>query len=68
MQGYSVNQAETFNYVYGVGAPILDNQHRAIAAVSLSGTKSTINVKNTPELAERTIFTARLISNEISKR
>ena len=32
MQGYSVNQAETFNYVYGVGAPILDNQQRAIAA------------------------------------
>ena len=65
--GYSINEAETFNYVYGVGAPILDRQQRAIAAISLSGTKSTINVKNTPKLAERTILTATLIANEISK-
>ena len=65
--GYSTNEAETFNYVYGVGAPILDRQQRAIAAISLSGTKSTINVKNTPKLAERTILTATLIANEISK-
>ena len=65
--GYSTNEAETFNYVYGVGAPILDKHNRAIAAISLSGTKSTINVKNTPKLAERTILTATLIANEISK-
>ena len=65
--GYSTNEAETFHYVYGVGAPILDKQNRAIAAISLSGTKSTINVKNTPKLAERTILTATLIANEISK-
>ena len=65
--GYSTNEAETFNYVYGVGAPILDRQQRAIAAISLSGTKSTINVKNTPKLAERTILAATLIANEISK-
>jgi len=65
--GYSTNEAETFNYVYGVGAPILDKHNRAIAAISLSGTKSTINVKNTPKLAERTILTAHLIANEISK-
>ena len=65
--GYSTNEAETFNYVYGVGAPILDKHNRAIAAISLSGTKSTIYVKNTPKLAERTILTAHLIANEISK-
>ncbi len=68
MNGYSINQAETFNYVYGVGAPILDNQQRAIAAISLSGTKSTINVKSAPKLAERTILTATLIANEVSKK
>ena len=67
MNGYSLNQAETFNYVYGVGAPILDNQQRAIAAISLSGTISTINLKNTPKLAEKAIYTASLISSEISK-
>ena len=66
INGYSLNQAETFNYVYGVGAPILDSQKRAIAAVALSGTKSTINVKNISKLAERTILTATLISKEIS--
>ncbi len=65
--GYSTNEAETFNYVYGVGAPILDKHNRAIAAISLSGTKSTINVKNISKLAERTILTAHLIANEISK-
>jgi len=65
INGYSLNQAETFNYVYGVGAPILDNQKRAIAAIALSGTKSTINVKNISKLAERTILTATLISKEI---
>ena len=65
--GYSTNEAETFEYVYGIGAPILDNQKRAIAAISLSGTKSTINVNNSPLLAERIIQTARLITNEISK-
>ena len=65
--GYSTNEAETFNYVYGVGAPILDKHNRAIAAISLSGTKSTINVKNIPKLAERTKLTAHLIAKEISK-
>ena len=36
--GYSINMAETFDYVYGVGAPILDAKNKAIAAISLSGT------------------------------
>ena len=65
--GYSKNEAETFEYVYGIGAPILDNQHRAIAAISLSGTKSTINVKNIPMLAERTMLASQYITNEISE-
>ena len=66
INGYSINHAETFNYVYGVAAPVLDNQQRPIAAVSLSGTKGTINVKSIPKLAESTILTAKLISKEIS--
>ena len=67
INGYSINQAETFNYVYGVGAPVLDNHQRPIAAISLSGTKGTINVKNIPRLAERTKLTAKLIAKEITK-
>ena len=64
--GYSTNEAETFNYVYGVGAPILDKQNRAIAAISLSGTKSTINIKTIPILAEEITKTSKNISLKIS--
>ena len=64
--GYSTNEAETFNYVYGVGAPILDQQNRAIAAISLSGTKSTINIKTIPILAEKITKTSKNISLKIS--
>ena len=66
--GYSVNEAETFNYVYGIGAPILGEHNRALAAISLSGTKSTITIKNIPDLAEKAIFAASLISKEINQR
>ena len=64
--GYSTNEAETFNYVYGVGAPILDKHNRAIAAISLSGTKGTINIKTIPTLAEKVTMTSRKISLKIS--
>jgi len=65
--GYSVNMAETFDYVYGIGAPILDSQNRAIAAISLSGTKSTISIKTIPNLAKKVLQTSRLISSEITE-
>ena len=65
--GYSVNLAETFDYVYGVGASILDSQSRSIAAISLSGTKSMINIKTIPILANKIIKTSRLISAELNK-
>ena len=65
--GYSTNEAETFNYVYGVGAPILDSNERAIAAISLSGTKGTINIKTIPILAEKVTRTSRKISLKITE-
>ena len=65
--GYSVNEAETFNYVYGIGAPILDNQNRAIAAISLSGTKGTINIKTIPGLANKVTLTSKTISLKLLK-
>jgi len=67
-EGYSLNMAETFDYVYGIGAPVLDSQNRAIAAISLSGTKSTINIKTIPSLAKKVTKTSSLISNEITDR
>ena len=63
--GYSINQAETFNYVYGIGAPILNSEHRAIAAISLSGTKSTINLKTIPILAKKVIQISENISAKL---
>ena len=60
--GYSLNEAETFNYVYGIGAPIMDSKNRAIAAIAISGTKGSINVKTTPNLVEKVTGTATLIS------
>jgi len=63
--GYSVNEAETFNYVYGIGAPILDSQKRAIAAISLSGTKGSVNVKTIPSLAKKVTETSIQISSKL---
>ena len=64
-KGYSLNEAETFDYVYGVGAAILDSQNRAIAAISLSGTKGSINVKTIPILANKILDTSRRISAKL---
>jgi DNA-binding IclR family transcriptional regulator len=61
-RGYSLNEAETFDYVYGIGTAIIDSQNRAIAAISLSGTKGTINVKSIPILAQKVIETSKMIS------
>ena len=65
--GFSVNEAETFNYVYGIGAPIMDAQNRAIAGISISGTKGSINVKSIPYLSDKVRETAKLISNKLKE-
>ena len=64
--GYSVNEAETFDYVYGIGAAIIDSQKRAIAAISISGTKGSINVKTIPVLAKKVLETSSKISSKLS--
>ena len=63
--GYSINEAETFDYVYGIGAPIVDSQNRAIASIAISGTKGSINVKTIKELSIEVTKTAKLISAKI---
>ena len=63
--GYSVNEAETFDYVNGIGASILDNEGRAIAGISISGTKSTINLKTIPELSKKVTIAAKNISRRL---
>ena len=66
--GYSINEAETFNYVYGIGAPIIDGQNRAIASIAISGTKGSINVKTIKDLSNEVTKTARLISAKIVEK
>ena len=63
--GYSINEAETFDYVYGIGAPIVDSQNRAIASIAISGTKGSINVKTVEDLARKVKNTAKLISKKL---
>ena len=65
--GFSVNEAETFDYVYGIGAPIMDSQRRAIAGIAISGTKGSINVKTIPDLAKKVTNTAKLISQKLQE-
>jgi len=64
--GYSINEGETFNYVYGIGAPIMDSKHRAIAAIAISGTKGSINVKTIDNLSKKVTDTAALISLKLN--
>ncbi len=63
--GFSINEAETFDYVYGIGSAILDSQGRAIAGISISGSKGTINVKTIPELSIKVINAAKSISKRL---
>ena len=63
--GFSINEAETFDYVYGVGSAIIDSQGKAIAGISISGTKGTINIKTIPELSKKVINAAKSISKRL---
>ena len=66
--GYSTNEAETFDYVYGIGSAILDVNRRPVAGISISGTKSTINVKTIVELSRKVSDTAKIISRRLQER
>ena len=63
--GYSLNEAETFDYVYGIGSAILDSQGRAIAGISISGSKGTINLKTIPDLSFKVIKAAKSITERL---
>ena len=65
--GFSLNEAETFEYVYGIGAPIMDSQNRAIAGIAISGSKGTINIKTIDELSKKVTNTSKLISKKLQE-
>ena len=43
----------------------MDSKNRAIASIAISGTKGSINVKTTEQLAKKVKNTANLISNKL---
>ena len=45
----------------------MDSQKRAIAGISISGTKGSINVKTVEELAYRVTNTAKMISKKLTE-
>jgi DNA-binding IclR family transcriptional regulator len=61
-RGYAIDDEEIELGVRCVGAPIFDENHRAIAAVSVSGPASRITVQSVPGIAEHLLRCCRDIS------
>ena len=61
-RGYAIDDQEIEVGVRCIGAPIFDEKHRAIAAVSVSGPTSRITAQSMPEIAERLLLCCREIS------
>jgi DNA-binding IclR family transcriptional regulator len=61
-RGYAIDDQEIEVGVRCVGAPIFDERHQAIAAVSVSGPTTRITATNMPEIAEHLLRCCRDIS------
>jgi IclR family acetate operon transcriptional repressor len=61
-RGYAIDDEEIELGVRCVGAPIFNEDHRAIAAVSVSGPSSRITAQNVPAIAEHLLRCCRDIS------
>ena len=61
-RGYAIDDQEIEVGVRCIGAPIFDEKHRAIAAVSVSGPASRITAPTMPEIAEHLLRCCRDIS------
>jgi DNA-binding IclR family transcriptional regulator len=61
-RGYAIDDEEIELGVRCVGAPIFNENHRAIAAVSVSGPASRITVQSVPGIAEHVLRCCRDIS------
>jgi DNA-binding IclR family transcriptional regulator len=64
-RGYAIDDEEIELGVRCVGAPIFNEDHRAIAAVSVSGPSSRITAQNVPAIAERLLICCREISSSL---
>ena len=54
-RGYAIDDEEIETGVRCVGAPVFDDHHYPIAAVSISGPSSRIRVQNLPGVADRVV-------------
>ncbi len=64
-RGYAIDDEEIELGVRCIGAPIFDENRRAIAAVSVSGPASRITVQNVPAIAEHLLRCCRDISGSL---
>ncbi|HZD50130.1 MAG TPA: IclR family transcriptional regulator C-terminal domain-containing protein, partial [Silvibacterium sp.] len=61
-RGYAIDDEEIEQGVRCIGAPIFNEHHRAIAAVSVSAPTSRITVQSVPAIAEQLLQCCREIS------
>jgi DNA-binding IclR family transcriptional regulator len=67
-RGYAIDDEEIELGVRCIGAPVFDENHWAIAAVSVSGPSSRITAQSVPEIAERLLRCCREISASLGLR
>src|ERR1700726_3925130 len=67
-RGYAIDDQEIELGVRCVGAPVLNEDHWAIAAVSVSGPSSRITAQRVPAIAERLLICCREISASLGLR
>src|SRR5258708_293049 len=67
-RGYAIDDEEIELGVRCVGAPVLNEDHRAIAAVSVSGPSSRITAQRVPAIAEHLLICCREISASLALR
>ena len=61
-RGYAIDDEEIELGTRCIGAPIFDEGHRIIAAVSVSGSSSRITAQSVPQIAEQLMRCCRVIS------
>lgn len=67
-RGFAIDDEEVEIGVRCLGAPVFDENHMPIAAVSISGPSSRIRAHNVPVIAEQLIRCCREISNSLRHR
>ena len=67
-RGYAIDDEEIELGVRCIGAPVFNQDHRAIAALSVSGPTLRITVQSVPALAERLLRCCREISTSLGSQ